>query len=144
MFNKKCWHSIWQPMNLLKLSTRLLCMGQTVYQKGMEAVSTIKSLAYWGLNKITNSCRWNESSWMKVTVPWFEFHWSLFLALVIQFMMSQYWFRHFHGTEQTTCHYLNQWLPALNSQCLDGMPKLYFLRHHWWDDFADWHLFIFV
>ena len=40
-----------------------------------------------------------------------NFHGNLFPD--IQLAIYQHWFKLWHGTEQATCHYLNQWWPSL-------------------------------
>ena len=49
----------------------------------------------------------NAFCWMKIYEFWLRFHWSVFL--MYELSIFQYWLRSWHGADQATSHYLNQW-----------------------------------
>ena len=63
------------------------------------------------MHTILQTTFWNTFSCLKIIIFCFEFPWNLFP--MVQLTISKHWFRYWLGTEQVTCHYLNQWLPYL-------------------------------
>ena len=81
-----------------------LFTGRTFTQKGerhLQKACTAKwpfSFTHLPLDKMaTISTFSNAFSWMKSFIYWWKFHWSLFLR--VQLIITQYWFRSWHGTE---------------------------------------------
>ena len=79
---------------------RPFCLGYTVSHWGRDKIADIFQTTFT-----------NVFSWMKMYEFRLKFHWSLFLRL--QLTIVQYWFRQWHGADQATSHYLNQWWSSL-------------------------------
>ena len=67
-------------------------------------------LTHWGRYKmaaILQTTFSNAFSWMKMYELRLKFHGSLFLG--VQLIITQHWCKLWHGADQATSHYLNQW-----------------------------------
>ena len=60
---------------------------------------------------VTEDIFFRSFSWMKIVL--FQFKYHRFSIPRVSFSISHLWFTSWHGTEQATSHYMNQWGPNI-------------------------------